>query len=79
MFKILAFPVPVNESSPHAIQLFDVNDYFIISSNQQFYTTLVQSALNQCQGWNLMTCTLHPMSGSEFDDMHVTPYVRVGI
>ena len=61
MFKILAFPVPVNESSPHATQLFVVNDYFIISSNQQSYTTLSQSALNQCQGRNLMTCTLHPM------------------
>jgi hypothetical protein len=46
VFKILAFPVPVNESSPHATQLFDVNEYFIISSNQQFHTTLSQSALN---------------------------------
>ena len=61
VFKILAFPVPVNESSPHATQLFDVNDYFIISSNRQFYTTLAQSALNQCQGRNLMISTLHPM------------------
>jgi hypothetical protein len=61
VFKILAFPVPVNESSPHATQLFDVNDYFIISSNQQFYTTLSQSALNQCRGRKLMTCTLHPI------------------
>ena len=50
VFKILAFTFPVNESSPHATQLFDVNDYFIISSNQQSYTTLSQSALNQCQG-----------------------------
>lgn len=61
VFKILAFPVPVNESSPHATQLFDINDYFIISSNHQFHTTLTQSALNQCQGLKLMTCTLHPM------------------
>lgn len=61
MFKILAFPVPVNESSPHATQLFDINDYFIISSNHQFHTTLTQSALNQCQGLKLMTSTLHPM------------------
>ena len=61
VFKILAFPVPVNESSPHATQLFDVNDYFIISSNQQFHTTLSQSALNQCRGRKLMTCTLRPI------------------
>jgi hypothetical protein len=60
-FVILSAPVSVNESLPHATQLFDVNDYFIISSNQQFYTTLAQSAINQCQGRNLMTCTLHPM------------------
>lgn len=52
VFKILVFPVPVNESSPHATQLFDVNDYFIISSNNQFHTALLQSALNQCQGGN---------------------------
>ena len=61
VFKILVFPVPVNESSPHATQLFDVNDYFVISSNHQFHTALSQSALNQCQGQKLMTCTLHPM------------------
>ena len=60
VFKNLTFPALVNESSPHATQLFDVNDYFI-SSNQQFHTTLAQAALNQCRGRNLMTCTLHPM------------------
>ena len=67
VFKILAFPVPVNESSPHATQLFDANDYFIISSNQQLYTTLSQSALNQCQGRKLMTCTLYPMLRTNAD------------
>ena len=27
VFKILTFTFPVNESSPHATQLFDVNDH----------------------------------------------------
>ena len=43
----------------HRMQLSysDVNDYFIISSNQQFHTTLSQSALNQSHGRKLLTCT----------------------
>lgn len=66
-YKILSYPVPINDTSNDATMLTDVNDFFIISSNHQFHTSLDKSALTQCVGTELKTCKLHPLLKSSSD------------
>ena len=49
-YKIRSLPVPVNATSPHATQLLDLPDYFVISHDQQYYATLNFADLENCVG-----------------------------
>lgn len=56
MFEILSVPVPIKSTSKHATQLLDLPRYFVITSNQQHYTTLSQNDLDKCVGKTTKLC-----------------------
>lgn len=57
LFKIISLPVPINETSTHATQILNVPDYFVISSDHQFYLTLAEYELLACQGKDFVKCS----------------------
>ena len=60
-YKVLSFPVPLNQTSTDATQIRDIKDYFIIASNRHFHTSFSRIAFDRCHGSNLLMCPLHPM------------------
>ena len=60
-YKVLSFPVPLNQTSTDATQIRDIKDYFIIASNRHFHTSFSRIAFDRCHGSNLLVCPLHPM------------------
>lgn len=40
VFKVISLPVPLNSTSKHATHLLGMPDNLILTSNQQFYTTV---------------------------------------
>lgn len=48
-YKVLSFPVPINNSQNHASQLLDLQDYLLLSNDQQFYATISDKTMSQCQ------------------------------
>ncbi|WAR04280.1 Y068-like protein [Mya arenaria] len=55
-YKVLSLPVPINASSPHATQLMDLPDYFIMSDDRQYYTTLSAAEFAECHGKGVKYC-----------------------
>ena len=56
MFKILSFPVPLNETSNHATHLVDLPDILAVTSDLTFYTTLTSGELTDCSKRKIITC-----------------------
>ena len=56
LFDIMSFPVPVNSTTTQATQLLDLPSHFVMSADQQFYTTLSNVELNKCSGQSPMHC-----------------------
>lgn len=56
MYKLYSFPVPINSSSQHAIQLVDIPDYFLLTEDNQHYATISASQIYHCRGINLLFC-----------------------
>ena len=52
----MSFPVTINSTSTQATQLLDLPNHFIISVDQQFYTTLTDTELNKCSGEKPVHC-----------------------
>lgn len=49
-YKVLSFPVPINNSQNHASQLLDLQDYLLLSKDNQFYATFISDkTMSQCQ------------------------------
>ena len=61
LYKILSFPVPINDTSRDATQIVDINDYFLISADERYHVSLPRSTINQCVGISLMTCPIRPL------------------
>lgn len=58
LYKVVSVPVPINDTSKHATQLLDVQDYFAITCtpNQQFYVQLSESVVSSCKGTHHKHC-----------------------
>lgn len=56
MFKILNFPVPINETSNHATHLVDLPEILAVTSSLEYYTTLNTQDLNKCSRSKIVTC-----------------------
>ena len=59
-FKVMSFPIPINNSLNHASQLLDLPDYFLISKDKKFYTTLTHKSMTDCQHADPMHCFIKP-------------------
>ena len=56
MFKILSFPVPINETSNHATHLVDLPEILAVTNDLTYYTILNTQDLNQCTKGKMVTC-----------------------
>ena len=56
LFQVKTFAVPLNETSNHATKLLDLQMFFAITSDLQYYMTLENSDLTQCLQSRLLTC-----------------------
>ena len=52
LFKVYAFPIPVNHTCQHGIKLTHVPDYIAITDDKQFYTTLSNNEISYCKNTN---------------------------
>jgi hypothetical protein len=59
-YKVMSFPVPINHSLNHASQLLNLPDYLLISKDKEFYTTLSDKTMAQCQFTNPVHCFQKP-------------------
>ena len=59
VFNVLSLPVPVNATSKHATHLLNLPDNLILTSNQQFYTTISDLQLNKCKGKSVKQCAFN--------------------
>ena len=59
LFKVLSFPVSINDTAKHATQLLDLPDYLVVTADVQYYTSLNQLHLNKCKGSKLRTCKMN--------------------
>ena len=57
LFEVNTFAISLNETSNHATQLLDLQVFFAVSSDLQYYLALENSDLNQCSQSNLLTCS----------------------
>lgn len=48
MFQILAFPVPLNDTSSQATHLVDLPEILAVTGDLTYYTTLTEQELNKC-------------------------------
>ena len=66
LFKILSFPVPINNTANHATQLLDLPKYFAITDDLQYYAFFDSEGLERCKTGKLILCTsskqLHPIT-----------------
>lgn len=66
LFKVLSFPVPVNNTSTHATQLLTLPQYIAVTADMQYYTTLTDIDLSHCVLSKFFTCkftkTLYPFT-----------------
>ncbi|MES9881484.1 MAG: envelope fusion protein [Sedimenticola sp.] len=59
LFRIISLPVPINTTSLHATHLPDLPQYFAISADEQFYTTMSQTELSTCTGKTSLSCNFN--------------------
>ena len=59
VFKVISLPVPLNSTSKHATHLLGMPDNLILTSNQQFYTTVSDIQLNSCKGKKVKQCSFN--------------------
>jgi hypothetical protein len=57
VFKLTSLPIPINDTSAHATQLLDLQDYFVISADHQYYATMTKYEMLTCQGSDIKYCT----------------------
>ena len=60
-YKVLSVPVEVNSTNTHATQIFDLPDYFLITHDKQFHTTLTTDSLTNCLGDKTKYCSRRPL------------------
>ena len=59
MFNVFSLPVPVNAISKHVTHLLNLPENLILTSNQQFYTTISDLQLNKCKGKPFKQCAFN--------------------
>lgn len=57
MYKVLSVPVPVNATSEHGTQILNLPNYFLVTSDNQYYTTLNNLDVSSCDGSNIKLCS----------------------
>ena len=56
LYKITSHPVPINETASHATSLLDLQNYFLMSDDDEFYATLSDMELSKYYGSNQLYC-----------------------
>ena len=56
LFKVLWYPVPVNDTSDHATQILDLPEFFALTHDSQFYATLKYSDFSSCTKTPHLNC-----------------------
>ena len=56
LFKILSYPVPLNNTADHATQSLNLPQFFVVSDDSQFYTTFDNIELTTCTRSSKLTC-----------------------
>ena len=62
LFKVYAFPIPVNHTSQHGTKLTHVPGYIAITDNEQFYTTLLNNEISYCKNTKQERYSRPPLS-----------------
>ena len=50
VYKVLSVPVPVNKTSLHSTHLTDLPDYFAVSKDNQYYSSMTKDQWHSCHG-----------------------------
>lgn len=59
VYTVTSLPVPINSTDAHATQLLDMPECLILTSNQQFYTTISLTQLAMCKGNKIKHCSFN--------------------
>ena len=59
VFNVISLPVPVNSTSKHATHLLNLPENLILTSNQQFYTTISDKQFTKCKGRSVRQCSFN--------------------
>ena len=57
LYKVLSFPIPINETSNHATHLVDLPEFTALTSDMQYYSVLTSKDLTQCEKSRVQLCT----------------------
>ena len=56
VYQISSVPVPINNTSHHGIRLLDLPNYFAISEDNQYYTSMAAKQWSKCHGKSTKHC-----------------------
>ena len=56
LFKVLSYPMPVNDTSDHATQIVDLPEFFVLTHDSQFYATFKYSDFSYCTKTPHLNC-----------------------
>lgn len=59
LFKILSFPVPLNQTSNHATHLVDLPDLLAVTNGLTYYTVLDKTELFHCSRSKIIMCKIN--------------------
>ena len=56
LYKVLSFPVPMNETSKHATHLVDLPEFIALTNDMQYYVILTPTDLSKCENSRVQWC-----------------------
>ena len=56
VYQIMSVPLPINSTSDHATQILSLPNYFLITSNHQYYATVNTLDLTKCKSKTVKHC-----------------------
>ncbi|CAG2256468.1 unnamed protein product [Mytilus edulis] len=57
LYRVNSFPVPINSSSNHGTKIMDLPEYFVVTSNNQYYNHISYSRISSCTGKTTLFCS----------------------
>ncbi|CAG2249469.1 unnamed protein product [Mytilus edulis] len=57
LYRVNSFPVPINSSSNHGTKIMDLPEYFVVTSNNQYYNHISYSRISSCTGKTTLYCS----------------------